>query len=115
MASDLVSLLLDGSEDLGVDYKAWMDLTPKQARAELAKDLAAIANHGGGFIIFGVDDKSRKPQGLSPYDLNNFGEDAIADIVKSYLDPLFHCRVQRVPLRAPNTLSSSPPLTAPAR
>jgi predicted HTH transcriptional regulator len=82
MSSDLVSLLLDG-EDLGVEYKAWMDLSPKEARAELAKDLAAIANHGGGFIIFGVGDKSRKPEGLSPFDLNNFRDDAIAGIVKS--------------------------------
>jgi len=68
MTSDLVSLLLDGSENLGVEYKAWMDLTAKEARAELEKDLAATANHGGGFVIFGVDDKSRKPTGRSPYD-----------------------------------------------
>jgi predicted HTH transcriptional regulator len=93
---DLVSLLLGDSEDLGVEYKAWMDLQPGDARAELAKDLAALSNHGGGYLLFGVDDKTRKPQGVSNFDLNDFGEDAIAGIVKRYLDPPFQCRVRRI-------------------
>jgi hypothetical protein len=78
--TDLLALLLSASEDLGIEYKAWMDLQPSEARAELAKDL----------------DKSRRPQGPSPVDLADFSEDAIAGIVKRYLDPPFQCQVRRI-------------------
>jgi Putative DNA-binding domain len=93
---DLLTLLHSGSEELGIEYKAWMDLQPNEARAELAKDLAALCNHGGGYLIFGVDDETRRPLGPAPMDLATFNEDAIAGIVKRYLDPPFQCRVQRV-------------------
>jgi Putative DNA-binding domain len=93
---DLLALLLSASEDLGIEYKAWMDLQPSEARAELAKDLAALSNHGGGYLFFGVDDKSRRPQGPPPMDLAGFNEDAVAGIVKRYLDPPFQCQVRRV-------------------
>ena len=40
-------------ERLDVEYKAWQDLTDGEASAKLAKHLCALANLGGGFLVFG--------------------------------------------------------------
>jgi len=61
--SDLSELVAGKSEDLGVEYKAWMDTSPPEVRAKLARHIAALANHGGGYLILGVDDTTRQPQG----------------------------------------------------
>ena len=45
--ADLVELVAGGSEDLGVEYKAWMDTSLNEARAKLARHIAALSNHGG--------------------------------------------------------------------
>ncbi|MCW6509876.1 AlbA family DNA-binding domain-containing protein [Lichenifustis flavocetrariae] len=84
------------SEDLSVEYKAWMDTTQGPVRAKLAKHIAALANHGGGYLIFGVDDKSRLPQGEPGpgLDRSMFSQDAISGIVKKYLDPRIQVRLE---------------------
>jgi Schlafen, AlbA_2 len=94
--SDLVALILAKSEALEVEYKAWMDTSLVEAKAKLARHLAALANHGGGYLIFGVDDKTKLPQGVTELSPMLFDEDAISAIVKRYLDPRFQCRVERV-------------------
>ena len=53
----------------------------------MTKEPAALANHGGGYLIFGIDD-DRKPQGACAYDLATFGEEPLTDVVRTYLDPL---------------------------
>ena len=40
-------------ERLDVEYKAWQDPTDGEASAKLAKHLCALANLGGGFLVFG--------------------------------------------------------------
>jgi len=90
--SDLAALVTAGSEDLHVEYKSWMDTSQNEVRAKLAQHLAALANHGGGTLIFGVDDTTRKPQGSTTLDRTLFGEDAISAIVKRYLEPPFQCQ-----------------------
>jgi predicted HTH transcriptional regulator len=61
--SDLSELVAGRSEDLGVEYKAWMDTSQPHVRAKLARHIAALANDGGGYLIFGADNKTRQPQG----------------------------------------------------
>lgn len=90
--SDLAQLIAAGSEELDVEYKAWMDTTNTEVKAKLAKHLAALANHGGGYLIFGVDDATKQPLGACPFDPSSYGEDAISAIVNRYLDPPFQCR-----------------------
>jgi predicted HTH transcriptional regulator len=90
--SDFTDLITSGSEDLDVEYKAWMDTSQNEVRAKLARHLAALANHGGGYLIFGVDDATRKAQGHTTLDRALFGEHAISGIVKRYLDPPFQCQ-----------------------
>ena len=92
--SDLAALIAAKSEALEVEYKAWMDTSVAETRANLARHLAALSNHGGGYLIFGVDDKTKVPEGATTLDLKLFGEDAMSTIVKRYLDPRFQCRVE---------------------
>jgi predicted HTH transcriptional regulator len=73
-----------------------MDTSAPEARAKLARHLAALSNNGGGYLIFGVDDNTRIPQGATALAPQLFSEDAIASVVKRYLDPRFQCRVVRV-------------------
>jgi predicted HTH transcriptional regulator len=49
------------NETLEVEYKSWLDLDDNETRADLARHIAAIANHGGGYIVFGFDDKTLQP------------------------------------------------------
>ena len=46
--SDLDFLLTGKSEDLGIEYKSWVDTSVGETRAKLARHIAALANHGGG-------------------------------------------------------------------
>ena len=92
--SDLAALITARSEALEVEYKSWIDTSVAETAAQLARHFAALSNHGGGYLIFGVDDKTKAPQGASAIDPKRFGEDAISAIVKRYLDPRFQCRVQ---------------------
>ena len=82
-------------ERLDVEYKAWLDLSDRQAGAKLARHLCALANFGGGFLVFGVDDDMRsagpRPAGAGPYD-----QDALSGIVKRYLTPAFQVAVYEV-------------------
>jgi hypothetical protein len=71
-----------------------MDTSAVETRANLARHLAALSNHGGGYLIFGVNDDAREPEGATTLDPKLFGEDAISAIVKRYLDPRFQCRVE---------------------
>ena len=92
--SDLAALVTAKSEALEVEYKSWNDTSVAETSAKLARHLAALSNHGGGYLIFGVDDKTKEPEGATALDPKLFGEDAISAIVKRYLDPRFQCRIE---------------------
>jgi Putative DNA-binding domain len=92
--TDLAALVTAKSEALEVEYKSWIDTSVVETSAKLARHLAALSNHGGGYLIFGVNDKTKLPEGATALDPKLFGEDAISAIVKCYLDPRFQCRVE---------------------
>jgi predicted HTH transcriptional regulator len=97
MASlDLIDLLAGANENLGIEFKAWMNPKTPEAKAKLARHLAALANYGGGYLIFGVDDKTRKPLGPTDLDLDLFGQDAFSNIVKKYLEPRIQVLVEHI-------------------
>ena len=81
-------------EDERHELKAWFDLAPRVATAEIAKDLAVIANYGGGYIIIGYEDRTLTPQQSPTTDvLSKFSQDSIGDIVRTFLEPVFQCQV----------------------
>ena len=52
----LESLTRNPREELGVELKGWLDLSQGEHKADLAKALMALANHGGGYVLLGYDD-----------------------------------------------------------
>ena len=51
----LTEMLDDPREDMAVEIKSWLDLEDTAVRADLARELLALANHGGGTVLFGFD------------------------------------------------------------
>ncbi len=51
---DLQALVENPREVLEIEIKDWVDLTDKFVRADIARHIAALANNGGGHLIFRV-------------------------------------------------------------
>ena len=53
------------------EYKSWIDLDDPIVRANIARHLAALANHEGGHLVFGFQDDlsltSDRPSSLHKY------------------------------------------------
>lgn len=92
---DLQDLVDRPSEGLECELKEWLDLNDRVVKANLARHIAALANHGGGYILIGFrDDGEALPPGA--VDPASFTRDAINGIVERYLAPAFHCNVDMV-------------------
>jgi Putative DNA-binding domain len=92
----MVEDLRHRSEKLNVEFKAWMDISKsnKEGQAKIARHIAAVANHGGGRLYFGVDDNGN-PQPLSEaLPLDHFRSDAIHNLLKTRLEPPLQCEVR---------------------
>jgi hypothetical protein len=50
----------------------------------MAKDVLAIANTGGGYIVVGVEDGTRRPVGLAPSIAEQFESKSINDKLKRF-------------------------------
>lgn len=83
--SKLVSLLKQ-EEGPKLDFKACLSLYTDGERKELTKDVIAIANSRGGrgYIIFGVEDKTKRIIGINPQD---FKEEQMQQIIYMRCDP----------------------------
>lgn len=93
--TDLSDLVDSPRETLEVELKGWMDLSEPVVRANLARHAAALANHGGGYVVFGFkDDLTVDP--ARPDSLDDHNRDTFSAIVKKYLSPSFQCEVVRV-------------------
>jgi hypothetical protein len=94
--ADLDELLAEPREALDVEVKEWLDLSNHDQRANVAKEIIALANHGGGHLVVGFGeqpDGSFHPASPRPPDLNGWSQDAIQSIVAKYVDPAVQCRV----------------------
>ena len=95
----LPDLLSNPVEDLDIEIKSWLDPNDAADCASIAKELIALANHGGGYLIIGFDeqeDGSYTPAEPRPESLNGFNTDAINAIVGRYAEPAFHCTTHLV-------------------
>lgn len=77
------------------EYKSWVSLADQKARAKIARHLCALANSGGGHLVFGFDDDGT-PSEPHPEDLSGYSHDSLNSIVERYLDPVFHVAVHAV-------------------
>jgi len=95
----LQDLLAYPREDLDNELKNWLNLSQENGKANIAKAILALANHGGGYILIGFTKKDGNwmPSEPRPSNLNNYTQDVINGIVRRYADPPFNCRVYHLP------------------
>jgi hypothetical protein len=100
-ASKLRALLSQKAETQTLDYKRsfnW-NTAPKEAKCELVKDILAFLNTPkGGCIIFGVEDATLTPVGLSQDDFVSFDTTKVNDFLHTYTLPKASCTVQKLEL-----------------
>jgi len=78
--SEILADLLRRTESSELDFKERVRMTTEREKAELAKDVSALANTRGGHIVFGVEDYSMRQVGIDP---RTFDERRIQQVVSS--------------------------------
>lgn len=78
--------LLESDEGPKLDFKQTISLETDGEKKELIKDVIAIANSRGGrgYIIFGVEDKTKRIVGIND---ENITEEKIQQVISSRSDP----------------------------
>lgn len=78
--------LIKKNEYEKLDFKLKIELFTESAKKELAKDICAIANSRGGrgYIIIGVEDKTKKIVGV---DFDYITEERVQQVVASRIEP----------------------------
>jgi hypothetical protein len=70
-------------ETAAVDFKAGLDVDSKGEWLEVLKDLVAMANSGGGVILFGLSDSSN-PTGSAVEPILDYDASRIGDKLRKY-------------------------------
>jgi hypothetical protein len=92
----LDDLINEPRETLDVEVKEWLDLSDNDHRAIVAKEIIALANNGGGFLVIGFEEQADGTFKASPNRPNNldpWSQDSVQSIVAKYADPSVQCRV----------------------
>src|SRR4051812_3861855 len=85
---DLLRLIADRvQESISLDYKRSKALS-KDTKAEISKDVSALANSAGGMIVYGMMEDKHYPIGLDA------GTDP-NDLSKEWLDQVISSNIQR--------------------
>lgn len=90
----LADLLREPRETLEVELKEWLDIVnDNEHRATLAKALIAMANHGGGHVVFGFreTDDGVVPADPRPPNMAAYTPDTVNSVVNRFAEPPFHC------------------------
>jgi hypothetical protein len=90
---DFLAPLRAEAEDLEIEFKQSLPLADAIGKAKLAKEICALANHGGGWIVLGRRDDGTFPENL-PEELVGADQDTINQISAAYLSPAPHCAVR---------------------
>lgn len=94
---ELERVIYLGKETKAVDYKgpiAWVE-SDKKACCELVKDILAMANHGGGYLVIGVEEVAAgfSHVGLTSEQLESYDTTRLNRFVQNYADPPINCTV----------------------
>lgn len=79
--------LIQKNEGRKLDFKLRLELDTETGKKELAKDVCAIANSRGGrgYIVVGVEDKTRRIQGIDEVEFPT--EEQLQQIISSRCEP----------------------------
>lgn len=82
-------------EDQEVEIKNWLNCLANRAdQAKLAKEIIALANHGGGYVFVGFEDEEPHPSIEAPDGWKDaFSQDSIAGVIERYVTPPCQCEV----------------------
>lgn len=96
---DLQVLLDNPQESMEVEYKNWLGgLAENQEKAVLAKEIIALSNHGGGFVVIGFNDDNSVLTECEPEvgELDAFSVDSVVSVIHRYVTPAIQVEVQNV-------------------
>jgi hypothetical protein len=94
--AELLALLDEPNETLTAEFKGWLDLGETRGRAVLAKAAIALANSGGGIIVFGMreeDDDTDLASTPRPEHVDRYSQDVVNQSINRFADPEFHCEL----------------------
>lgn len=95
---ELQPLITEPREALDAEYKGWLDLTTNEHKATLSKAVIAMANHGGGYVVLGLEDRGAMlVSSARPQEVPEISQDTVNAAVHRYVTPEFHCEVYNVP------------------
>jgi len=95
MDADRIKQFLRREEGPKLDFKQILHLNTESEKKEITKDVIAIANSRGGrgYIIYGIEDKTKRVMGVDP---GCFKEEQIQQIIYNRSDPPVPVRVDFV-------------------
>lgn len=96
--------IIERGEGVKVDFKRELYLDYESCKKELAKDVCAIANSSGGrgYIIVGVEDKSKKIVGVEESKVIN--EERIQQIISTRCEPPIPITVENIEIDDKNLI-----------
>lgn len=95
--AELRPLVTEPREDIGVEYKDWLDPASNHGKATIARAAIALANHGGGYIVLGFAEEGDtlishpRPNMLPP-----LTQDQANAAIRRFADPEFHVELYRI-------------------
>jgi hypothetical protein len=97
---ELINLILHPYESKEIDFKgplAWNG-NDKKACCEIVKDILAMANTKGGFIVIGVEDTKSgfNPKGLTSEQIASFQSEEINRFVQRYAEPPINTTLSKI-------------------
>ena len=92
-SEEMKDLIAAPKEKEWLELKSWLDLKENKIdRANTARHIAALANYGGGYIVFGFNDDGSRC--VSENDVQDkYHSDIFSGIVSKYLQPKIQCVV----------------------
>jgi hypothetical protein len=102
----LIGIIEGNCESKSLDYKGPMswDTKNKKSCCDLVKDILAIANTEGGYVVIGVAEKDEGFElvGVTSEQAGTYESTALCQFIQKYADPPINVRVQKVSHRGKN-------------
>jgi len=85
------------SESLQLDFKAAPAISKMQSKkAEITKDVSAMANSAGGVIIYGITEENSKTHSIDPIDNGDYGKEWLEQIIDGVHPRINGVQVHRI-------------------
>ena len=109
--ADLVSLVKESAtENTELEFKRCAAVTKNpEGKAEISRDVSAMANAAGGTIIYGIVEKDHVATAVEGFDESLVSKEFLDQVISSNIQPHIEgLRIHRVPLKSSGV--SAPPV-----